>query len=105
MPCRCQFQSEKSILLCYPLTHEKLQLIKRLPAPLIRHVLACYRSEQLSAPAAAAELGISFSRFFTLFSDYLRACAQGHADLWSPGISGGNHRPVWPEAVTALLTK
>jgi hypothetical protein len=105
MPCRCQFESEKSIFLCYLRHHEKLQLIKRLPAPFIRHLLACYRSEQTSAPAAAAELGISFSRFFTLYSEYLRACAQGRADTWSPGISGGNHHPVWPEEVTALLKK
>ena len=31
MPCRCQLQSDKSILLCYSSHYEKLQLIKRLP--------------------------------------------------------------------------
>ena len=105
MPCRCQFQCEKSILFCHPPAHEKLQLIKRIPAPLIRHLLAGYRSEQISALAAAAELGVSPSRFFTLYSDYLCACAQGRAASWQPGISGGDHRPAWPEDVTSLLTK
>ena len=67
-------------------------------------MLATHRSGQLSAQAAAQELGISLSRLFTLYSDYLRACAQGRATVWSPGVSGGNHRPVWPQEVTELLT-
>ncbi len=53
----------------------------------------------------ATELGISSSRFYQLRTAYLRACAQGHAASWSPGLSGGNHHPHWPEAVSALLTK
>ena len=35
-------------------SYEKLQLIKRLPAPFIRHLLASHRAGQLSAKAAAA---------------------------------------------------
>jgi transposase InsO family protein len=105
MPCRCQFQSEKSIFLCHCRHYEKLQLIKRLPAPIIRHFLACHRSDELSAGQAARELGLSRPRFYKLYSQYLRACAQGQADLWSPGISGGDHRPAWPEDVNDLLKK
>ena len=88
-------------LLCYPRHDEKLQLIKRLPAPLIRHFLASHRAEQLSARAVAAELGLSPSRFYELYSDYLRAAAQGYADLWTPRPSGGDHAPNWPDEVTA----
>jgi hypothetical protein len=80
-------------------------LIKRLPAPLIRHLLARHRNQELSAPAAARELGLSRARFYKLYSHYLRACAQGRAEVWSPGVSGGDHHPAWPVAVTALLTK
>jgi len=92
-------------LLCYPSSDEKLQLIKRLPAPLIRHLLACHRDGKLSAGQAARELGLSRPRFYKLYSQYLRACAQGKAPGWSPGVSGGNHQPQWPLSVTTLLTK
>ena len=92
-------------LLCYPSNDEKLQLIKRLPAPLIRHLLACHRDGKLSAIEAARELGFSRPRFYKLYSQYLRACAQGKASLWSPGLSGGNHQPQWPASVVTLLTK
>jgi hypothetical protein len=80
-------------------------LIKRLPAPFIRHIFAQHRSEKLDAPAAAHELGLSRTRFFELYSDYLHACAQDVSAAWSPGLSGGDHRPQWPNAVTDLLTK
>jgi len=45
------------------------------------------------------------SRFYQLRTDYLLACAQGHAEIWSPGLSGGDHHPEWTVEVTALLTK
>jgi transposase InsO family protein len=80
-------------------------MIKRLPAPIIRHLLASHRREELSAATAAQELGLSRTGFYRLYSHYLRACAQGRAEVWSPGVSGGDHHPVWPVAVTALLTK
>jgi len=35
----------------------------------------------------------------------LLACAQGHGQSWSPGLSGGDHHPDWTAEVTALLTK
>ena len=84
---------------------EKLQLIKRLPVPLIRHILASHRLGHLSAQAAALELGLAHLRFYQLYSDYLKACAQGHAQNWSPGLSGGDHHPAWPNEAMALLTK
>ena len=94
-----------SIFPCYLFSDEKLQLIKRLPAPIIRHLLACHRKEQLSAQEAARELGLCRAGFYKLYSQYLQACAQGRASLWSPGVSGGNHQPQWPAPVVALLTK
>ena len=85
--------------------YEKLQLIKRLPAPFIRHLLANHRAGQLSAKAAAAELGLAHTRFYKLYSQYLQACAAGQAQTWLPRVSGGDHHPDWPSEVTALLTK
>lgn len=104
------FKAIKSTLLL-PCAHEKHrpatkpQLSQRLPAPFIRHLLAAYRGGQLDAAAAAAELGLRHSRFYELYSAYLRACAQGRAEAWAPGRSGGDHRPDWPPEVTALLRK
>lgn len=45
------------------------------------------------------------TRFYQLYTDYLKACSQGRADSWSPSGSGGDHRPAWPASVIALLTK
>jgi hypothetical protein len=104
-PCRSQFQSEKSTFLLLAWADEKPQLIKRLPAPLIRHLLHSYRTGHLCARGAARELGLARSRFYELYTDYLRACACGHADTWTPGCSGGDHHPEWPAEVTALITK
>jgi hypothetical protein len=79
-------------------------LIQRLPAPFIRPLLAQFRSGHLRAAAVQAELQLSKTRFYELYAEYLRACAQGRADLWTPGTSGGDHRPDWPPEVTAQLT-
>jgi transposase InsO family protein len=80
-------------------------LIKRLSAPFIRHLLASHRAGQLSANAAAAELGLGHTRFYKLYSQYLQACATGQAQTWSPRVSGGDHRPDWPAEAVALLAK
>ena len=89
----------------YSLRHEKQQLIHRLPAPLIRHFFAQVRAGHLSPQAAALELNLHLSRFYQLRTDYLRACAHGRADTWTPQTSGGDHHPDWPAEVRALLTK
>ncbi len=79
--------------------------MKRVAAPFVSHVLDNYRRELLSASDAAEELQISRSRFYQLYSDYLRACAQRKAQSWQPGLSGGDHCPAWPLEVTNLLNK
>lgn len=50
-------------------------------------------------------MGLSRARLYKLYSQYLRACAQGQAEVWVPGASGGDHHPDWPVEVAALLTK
>lgn len=86
--------------------HEKYQqLAHRLAAPLIRHVLAAFRAQQLNARRAARKLGLSRSRFYKLYADYLRACAHHQEALWTPGASGGDHAADWPPEVIALLRK
>jgi transposase InsO family protein len=67
--------------------------------------LARHRGGELSAGQAGRELGLAHTRFYELYAAYLRACAQGQDQTWSPGLSGGDHQPDWPEQVTALLKK
>jgi len=50
-------------------------------------------------------LGLSRARFYRLYSQYLRAGAEGKAQVWSPGVSGGDHHDDWPAQASPLLTK
>jgi hypothetical protein len=68
-------------------------------------VLAAFRQHSLTATEAAAQLGVTGSRLYTLSTDYLRACARKQEGLWVPGTSGGDHTTAWPEPVIALLKK
>lgn len=54
---------------------------------------------------AASRLRVGRTRFYELYSDYLRAAADRRADLWVPGCSGGDHAPEWPPQVEPLLRK
>ena len=68
-------------------------------------MLAAFRQHSLTATEAAAQLGVTGSRLYTLSTDYLRACARKQAGLWVAGTSGGDHTTAWPEPVIALLKK
>ena len=78
---------------------------RRHAAPFIRDVLARFRAQSLPAADAAAELGISRSRFYVLCAGHLAACARRRQRQWQPGLSGGDQRKEWPPAVGALLRK
>ena len=54
---------------------------------------------------AREQLDLCKTRFYELYSDYLRACVQGRQHDWIPAVSGGDHADPWPEKVTALLRK
>jgi hypothetical protein len=89
----------------YPRFDEKVQLLHRCAPPLIRHVFGQFRAGMFKAAQACDQLGLSKSRFYELYSDYLRACAARREQDWQPGLSGGDHAPAWPEKVCALLRK
>ncbi len=80
-------------------------MVHRCAAPLIRHVLAAFRTDKLDAQLAAHRLGLSRARLYKLYADYLDACAHHQESLWTPGLSGGDHAPDWPPPVEALLRK
>lgn len=63
------------------------------------------RIGEVSALTAAEALGLSRSRLYELFSDYLVAYGPGHHETWEPRTSGGDHAPNWPADVIALLRK
>jgi len=65
-------------------------------------VLAQFRAGELPASSAAAELELSRSRFYELYSDYL-AAGPSRDQRWSPRASGGDHATEWPAGVEALL--
>ena len=75
----------------------------RLAAPLIRHVLEQFRTQQKTAVQAARALGLSRRRLYEWHHLYLQAYAAHQHATWRPGVSGGSHAPVWPDEVIALL--
>jgi hypothetical protein len=81
------------------------QLAQRHAAPLVRHVLEQFRTQQLPASQAATALGLSRRRLYQLQHDYLKAYARRQHTAWRPGVSGGNHATAWPPEVVALLHK
>jgi transposase InsO family protein len=81
------------------------QLPHRLGTPLIREVLAAFRRRELPAAIAAEELHLGRTRFYELYADYLHAAARGDGQTWTPGHSGGDHAPDWPQGAEALVRK
>jgi hypothetical protein len=67
--------------------------------------MARFRRQLLSPIEAISELALSRSRFYVLYADFLRACAERRQRSWQPGRSGGNHHEAWPADVLALLRK
>jgi hypothetical protein len=68
-------------------------------------VLKAFRQGSLTASEAAAQLGLSRSRLYVLFSRYLDAWAHHKGNGWTPGHSGGDHAKAWPQPVVDLLIK
>lgn len=81
------------------------QLAARCASLFARRVLKGFRAGELTAVAAAAELGISRRHFYRLWRSYLLAVAQHKAQTWSPGVSGGKRRRDLSAQATALLRK
>ena len=104
-PRRCGFPSSASGTHCRGDEKHYQQLVHRLAPPFIREVLAAFRRDELGGVAAAAELGLGRTRFYELYADYLRACAQRRQRVWLPGSSGGDHAASWPAEVAPLLRK
>ena len=71
----------------------------------MRDILARVRKSEIDAVQAAELLEVSRRRVYQLYSDYLKACATHREHEWSPGRSGGDHRPDLPNEADDLLRK
>jgi hypothetical protein len=69
-----------------------------LPAHLVARVLNDFNAGNLDAFLAAQTLGVGRSRLYQLRTDFL----QDKTDFQA-GVSGGNHRPPWPEPACQFL--
>ena len=81
------------------------QLIHRHAPAFIRHVLEGFRQHTLNAAQATGQLGLSRSRLYALATAYNTARARKPFPLWTPGVSGGDQAPAWPQPVLDLLKK
>ena len=81
------------------------QLIHRHAPAFIRHVLEGFRQHTLNAAQATGQLGLSRSRLYALATAYNTARARKQLPLWTPGVSGGDQAPAWPQPVLDLLKK
>lgn len=81
------------------------QLANRLALPHVKDTMEQFIAGLVPAAAAAGSLGISRSRLYQLKAGYLRARAEGRLRTWTPGRSGGDHLPDWPEDVQDLLRR
>ncbi|MDD5344867.1 MAG: hypothetical protein PHW12_10680 [Smithella sp.] len=81
----------------------KKQIGSRLGLPHVQDVLKQVCERTLNVEQACESLGVSRARIYTLRSEYLKARAEGNADVWHPGVSGGNHAAPWNAQVIAFM--
>lgn len=82
-----------------------VQLMGRVGAGHVRHLMGQLRTEAITAREVATEVGVSERRVRQLYHGYLQACADGRTDEWGPGKSGGNRQRQIPDSVEALWRK
>ena len=83
----------------------KQQIVNRLGVAHVRDTMFQWMAGSIDRRQAMESLQIGQSQLYALRSSFLRAKAEGRADVWSPGASGGNHLPDWPEEVNEFLFK
>ena len=83
----------------------KEQILHRLGIAHVRDVMARFVGGDLSHDQVMEELRIGKTRLYELRGLFLAARAAGKADMWTPGVSGGNHATPWPEEVHRFLRR
>lgn len=83
----------------------KQQIANRLGVPHVRDTMMQFVTGAITREQAMESLQIGKTRLYDLRTSYLAARAEGKGDDWTPGVSGGNHMPEWPDDVQRFLKK
>ena len=81
------------------------QIVNRLGVAHVRDTVKSFSEGSITLAQALSELGIGKTRLYELRTGYRAAKARGEAGEWTPGVSGGDHMPEWPEEAQAFLRK
>ena len=83
----------------------KRQVRNRLGVAHVRDTVAQWIAGTCSMKEAMDALSVSRATLYNLRTSLLRAKGLSQADTWSPSVSGGNHKPEWPQNVVAFLER
>lgn len=83
----------------------KQQILSRLGVAHVRDTIEQLVTGSISREQAMESLRIGKSQLYALRTSYLAARASGRGVDWTPGVSGGNHMPQWPQEVNDFLKK
>jgi hypothetical protein len=81
----------------------KKQIGSRLGLAHVQDVLTQMCDGAITVGQACDSLGVCKTRLYELRSGYLAARAEGNANGWQPGVSGGNRAAPWDGRATAFL--
>ena len=83
----------------------KEQIANRLGVAHVRDTVKQFVAGSVTRQQAMVSLQIGQSRLYDLRTSYLAAVAAGNGETWVPGLSGGNHKPTWPDEEQRFLRR
>ena len=83
----------------------KEQIANRLGVAHVRDTVRQFVDGSVTRQQAMESLQIGQSRLYDLRTSYLAAMAAGDGETWEPGLSGGNHKPAWPDEEQRFLRR
>ena len=83
----------------------KEQIANRLGVAHVRDTVKQFVAGLVTRQQAMESLQIGRSRLYDLRTSYLAAKAAGDGETWEPGLSGGNHKPTWPDEEQRFLRR
>ena len=83
----------------------KEQIANRLGVAHVRDTVKQFVAGSVTRQQAMSSLQIGQSRLYDLRTSYLAAMAAGNGETWVPGLSGGNHKPTWPDEEQRFLRR
>ena len=83
----------------------KEQIANRLGVAHVRDTVKQFVAGSVTREQAMESLQIGQSRLYDLRTYYLAAKAAGDGETWEPGLSGGIHKPTWPDEEQRFLRR